>query len=246
MKVLAIVQARMGSIRLPGKVIKKIGDKTLIQILLERLSLSSEIDKIIVATSTDSINDDLQSHIESLGFNCFRGNEKDVLNRYFESATEFKADAVVRITGDCPLVDAILVDEVIKEFKKRNVDYCSNVEPSSFPDGLDIEVISYKALTQANQNAKSEYHREHVTSFIRESDTFKKSSLVNYEDLSNQRWSVDEPEDLEVIRKVFDQFYPNIFFGWKEVLEISLTKPEIFEGNSLIKNNEGSLSLIHI
>ena len=111
MKVLAIVQARMGSIRLPGKVIKKIGDKTLIQILLERLSLSSEIDEIIVATSTDSINDDLQSHIESLGFNCFRGNEKDVLNRYFESATEFKADAVVRITGDCPLVDAILVDE---------------------------------------------------------------------------------------------------------------------------------------
>ena len=145
MKVLAIVQARMGSIRLPGKVIKKIGDKTLIQILLERLSLSREIDEIIVATSTDSINDDLQSHIESLGFNCFRGNEKDVLNRYFESATEFKADAVVRITGDCPLVDAILVDEVIKEFKKRNVDYCSNVEPSSFPDGLDT--VSYTHLT---------------------------------------------------------------------------------------------------
>jgi len=240
MKVLAIVQARMGSIRLPGKVIKKIGDKTLIQILLERLSLSSEIDQIIVATSTDSINDDLQSHIEFLGFSCFRGNEKDVLNRYFESATEFKADAVVRITGDCPLVDAILVDEVIKEFKKRNVDYFSNVDPSSFPDGLDIEVISYKALTQANLNAKSEYHREHVTSFVRESDTFKKSSLVNCEDLSNQRWSVDEPEDLDVIRKVFDHFYPNIFFGWKEVLELSLTKPEIFEDNSLIKNNEGS------
>ena len=240
MKIVAIIQARMGSIRLPGKVLKKIGNKNLIEIILERLSHSNEINEIVVATSVDSKNDVLQKFVESLNYNCFRGSEKDVLERYFMCAERFNADAVVRVTGDCPLVDAELVDDLIKQFKKSNVDYFSNVEPSTFPDGLDVEIISFDALKKAHLIARSEYDREHVTPLIRKSDDFSRSSYKYSEDLSNKRWSVDEEEDLEVARNIFHHFAPDIFFGWQEVLELNNSNPQIFSNNNQIKNNEGS------
>ena len=155
-------------------------------------------------------------------------------------AERFNADAVVRVTGDCPLVDAELVDDLIKQFKKSNVDYLSNVEPSTFPDGLDIEIISFDALKKAHLIARSAYDREHVTPLIRKSDDFSRSSYKYSEDLSNKRWSVDEEEDLEVARNIFHYFAPNIFFGWQEVLELNNSNPQIFSNNNQIKNNEGS------
>jgi glutamate-1-semialdehyde 2,1-aminomutase len=240
LKIVALVQARMGSTRLPGKVLKTIVNKPMIELLLTRLSQSSELNEIVVATSDDRQNDQLQLVVESLGFSCTRGSEIDVLSRFYESAKFSDADIIVRITGDCPLVDSILVDECIKGYKNSNVDYFSNVDPASYPDGLDIEVMSFESIKRANNETNSEFDREHVTPYIRNSDRFSKSSMQYAEDLSNQRWTVDEPEDLIVVTNIFEHFSPNIFFNWRQVLKLKKLKPELFTGNQHINNNEGS------
>jgi len=242
MKVVALVQARMGSTRLPGKVLRTIVGKPMIELLLTRLSQSNELDEIVVVTSTNAKNDELQSVVESLGYRCIRrGNEKDVLSRVYDSAAFVGAEVVVRITGDCPLVDSKLVDECIKNYKNSNVDYFSNVDPATYPDGLDIEVISFESIERANNETDSEFDREHVTPYIRNNDSFSKSSMQHIEDLSNQRWSIDEPEDLIVVTNVFEYFSPNIFFDWQQVLELSQTQPKLFQENQQIKNNEGAI-----
>jgi len=239
-KVVALVQARMGSTRLPGKVLKTIVNKPMIELLLTRLSQSSELDEIVVATSDDRQNDQLQLVVESLGFGCTRGSEKDVLSRFYESAKFSGADIIVRITGDCPLVDSILVDECIKGYKNSNVDYFSNIDPASYPDGLDIEVISFESIKRAHNETDSDFDREHVTPYIRNSDSFSKESMRYIEDLSNQRWSVDEPEDLVVVTNIFEHFSPDILFDWRQVLELRKLQPELFTENQKIKNNEGA------
>jgi glutamate-1-semialdehyde 2,1-aminomutase len=240
MKVVALVQARMGSTRLPGKVLKSIVNKPMIELLLTRLSQSSELDEIIVATSEEGQNDQLQSVVESLGYRCTRGSEKDVLNRFYESAKSLKADIVVRITGDCPLVDSILVDQCIQAYKDAQVEYFSNIDPATYPDGLDIEVMSFESIKRANNETDSEYDREHVTPYIRNSSTFSKASMKYIEDLSHQRWSVDEPEDLIVVTNIFEHFSPNLYFDWKQVLELRQSQPKLFQANQNIKNNEGA------
>jgi len=239
MKIVALVQARIGSTRLPGKVLKTIVGRSMIELLLTRLAESKELNEIVVATSEEVQNDKLQSLVESLGYQCTRGSEKNVLNRFYESAKSVDADIVVRITGDCPLVDPALVDRCIKGYKNSNVDYFSNVDPATYPDGLDIEVMSFESIERANNETDSEFDREHVTPYIRNSDSFSKSSMNHTEDLSNQRWSVDEPEDLVVVTNVFEHFSPNILFGWKQVLELRKLQPELFVENQQIKNNEG-------
>jgi len=240
MKIVALVQARMGSTRLPGKVLKPIVNKPMIELLLTRLSQSNELDEIVVAASEEVQNDKLQSVVESLGYQCTRGSEKDVLNRFYESAKLLKADVVVRITGDCPLVDSGLIDKCIQGYKNSKVDYFSNVDPASYPDGLDIEVMSFASIERANNETDSEFDREHVTPYIRNSDSFSKSSMTHIEDLSNQRWSVDEPEDLVVVTNIFEHFSPNILFNWKQVLELRRLQPVLFTENQQIKNNEGA------
>ena len=146
MKVVAIVQARMSSSRLPKKVMKTVVGKTVIQLLLERLSLSKRLNEIVVATSTESSDDVLVEHLKELGFKYFRGSESDVLSRYMGAVETHNADVVVRITGDCPLVDSSLVDLCVDKFCASGSDYLSNTDPPSFPDGLDIEVFSSSAL----------------------------------------------------------------------------------------------------
>jgi len=240
MKIVALVQARMGSTRLPGKVLKSIVNKPMIELLLTRLSQSSKLDQIVVAASEEVQNDKLQSVIESLGYKCTRGSEKDVLNRFYESAKSLKADVIVRITGDCPLVDSMLVDECIQGYQNSKVDYFSNVDPATYPDGLDIEVMSFKAIQRANNETDSEFDREHVTPYIRNSDSFSRSAMQYTEDLSSQRWSVDEPEDLIVVTNVFEHFSPDILFDWKQVLELRKLQPVLFTENQQIKNNEGA------
>ena len=241
MSVVAIVQARLGSIRFPGKVLKKIIDKPMIEILLERLSKASQLDSIVVATSDQPIDDELQYFVESLGYRCTRGSNNDVLGRYFETAKTIKAQIIVRITGDCPLVDPALVDKFITNYKKSNVDYLSNGTPSTFPDGLDIEIMSFKALNKANINASSEFDREHVTPYIRNSELFIIKNIFHTEDLSDIRLTVDEADDLNVITNVFKHFSPDLFFTWQQVLELRYSHPKIFESNMYIKNNEGSI-----
>ena len=240
MKVVALVQARMGSTRLPGMVLRAIVGKPMIELLLARLSQSSELDEIVVAASEEVKNDKLQSVVESLNYKCTRGNEKDVLNRFYESAKSVGADVIVRITGDCPLVDPVLVDRCIKGYKNSNVDYFSNINPATYPDGLDIEVMSFESIERANNETDSDFDREHVTPYIRNSDSFSKSSISHIEDLSSQRWSVDEPEDLIVVTNIFEHFSPDIHFNWHQVLELKKLNPNLFLENQKIKNNEGA------
>ena len=240
-KVVAIVQARMGSTRLPNKVMKLILGKTMIEILLKRLSQSSEIDQIVVATPSTQCDLPLVNHVQSLGYECFRGSENDVLSRYIKAAKVFDAEVVVRITGDCPLVDSRLVDECISRFKNLGVDYFSNVQPPSYPDGLDIEITTRTALEIAFRLSKQSFDREHVTPFIQRSNQFKKASLNNDQDLSRHRWTVDEPEDFEVIRQIFEYFYPDIYFSWNRVLELYNSNPQLFDLNKSILRNKGSI-----
>ena len=240
MKVVAIVQARLGSTRLPGKVLKPLGMRSLIGVLLERLSKSKEIAEVLVATSATAINAPLEEHVRSLGFGCFRGDESDVLDRYLRAATASGADVVVRVTGDCPLIDPDLVDEVVRRFKATNADYTSNTSPPTFPDGLDTEVFTYAALERAAREATEPYDREHVTPYLRRSEGFARSVFQGDDDFSSLRWTVDELADYEVVRRVFDHFAPDIHFGWRKVLELQHDRPEIFEGNRAIERNAGA------
>jgi glutamate-1-semialdehyde 2,1-aminomutase len=205
-KVVAIIQARMGSTRLPNKVMKLIGGKPMIEILLSRLSKSTEIDKIIVATSVDPLNKPLIDHVEKLGYQCFVGSESDVLDRYFQAAKASDADIVVRVTGDCPVIDPSLVDECIRKFKSCDVDYFSNVAPATYPDGLDTEVFTFDALRQSAQLAKNSYEREHVTPYLLDPENFRQGRKINDKDLSHLRWTVDEVADFEVMTKIFDHY----------------------------------------
>jgi len=240
-KVVALVQARMGSTRLPGKVLAPVCGIPMIEVLLARLSKARKLDQIIVVTSIDKKNDKLQNFVESLGYVCYRGSEENVLDRYYKAAKLIDADVVVRITGDCPLVDSSLVDECVLAYFNDRVDYLSNVNPPTYPDGLDIEVMSFEALERAYNQAKSRFDREHVTPYIRNSDCFKKASVRYSQDLSEKRWSVDEPEDLLVVNRIFEYFSPDIFFNWRQVLELEESMPEVFLMNKNIKNNEGAV-----
>lgn len=240
MKTVAIVQARMGSTRMPNKVMKPIDGKPMIELLLKRLSRSREIDTIVVATSTDQRNIPLIQHVERIGFPAEQGSENDVLERYVRVGEKYKADLIVRITGDCPLVDSNLVDQCIRHFKTNQLDYVSNLCPPTFPDGLDVEVTTLQSLQRALKESDSSFDHEHVTPYIRNSGLFRCSSISSKEDLSGLRWTVDLPEDFAVISKVFQHFSPNIHFGWLEVLNLHRSQPNLLSVNNKIPRNEGA------
>lgn len=240
MKVVAIVQARMGSTRLPNKVMKPIGGVPMIEVLLARLARAKEVNEFMVATSEDPRNQPLADHVNALGYKCYRGSESDVLDRYVQAAKSANADIVVRITGDCPLVDPALVDDAIRQFKASNVDYFSNTAPPTFPDGLDIEVFTLAALKSAALATSKPYDHEHVTPYLRESGRFKQAGMQHSEDLSGLRWTVDETADYDVVSKVFAHFAPDIHFNWQQVLQLQRSAPELFLANLNLIRNEGA------
>lgn len=230
----------MGSTRLPNKVMLPIKGVPMIELLLARLSKSRQLDQILVATSEDAKNQPLVRHVQALGFSVTRGSENDVLDRYYQAAKAHKPDIVVRITGDCPLVDPILVDALVAAFKQEKVDYLSNVDPPTYPDGLDIEVFSFKALERAWQETEKTYDREHVTPYLRESGKFSTRNISHDKDCSGERWTVDEPDDFMVIESVFKHFWPRTDFGWQEIMALRQTQPHLFMANQQILRNEGA------
>ncbi len=240
MKVLAILQAYMGSVRFPNKVMQPVLGVPLIELLLQRLSKSQTIDKVILATANDSQNLPLVAHVRSLGYDVFQGSKSDVLDRFYQAAKPYQPDAVVRITGDCPLIDPDLVDQIVRAYQESGVDYATNTLPPTYPDGLDCEVFSLRTLEIAASTASKQTHREHVTPFIRESDMFTKFNLSGEEDCSNERWTVDEREDLKVVSSIFDYFAPRVDFGWREIIELKHMNPSLFSANRHIARNEGS------
>jgi glutamate-1-semialdehyde 2,1-aminomutase len=240
-KTLVIVQARMGSTRFPGKVTKRLpGGRSMIEFLLERLRAAKTINQIVVATTEREIDDELADHIAELGFEVFRGNESDVLDRYYRAAESRSPDVVVRVTGDCPLIDPSLVDEVVRALRDQKADYATNTLPPTYPDGLDVEAFTFQALAVAWRNATTREQREHVTPYLRSSAEFKRVNIRHTTDESSGRWTVDEPADFEVVQAIVQQFGGRTDFGWREVLALRQRETDLFTANQMIKRNEGA------
>ena len=241
MKIVAIVQARMGSSRLPGKVLSQIGDEKAICLLLGRLSRSYMINQIVLATTTLAEDDVLVDAASNSKVGIFRGDERDVLDRYVNAARIFEADIVVRITGDCPFVDSVLVDKLLEAFvKQEDLDYLCNNYPPTYPDGLDIECIRISALERCARDAHLKDHREHVTMMLRNSDAFNWATYKNEKDYSHLRLTLDEPEDLNLLNSIAVRF-KNIFeFSFDDLIELYNNEPEVFNSNLHIRRNEGS------
>lgn len=240
MKILAIVQARMESTRFPGKVMKPVNEKKLIEILLHRLSNSKMIDKIVVATSNDESNLGLKDFVNSLGFSCEIGSQDNVLERYVNVGKKYNADVIVRITGDCPLIDFNIVDLCIKKYLALKVNYLSNTLTPTYPDGMDVEVIEFDTLAESLTQTRDSFDLEHVTPYIRNSDQYSKYSLEGVEDYSSIRLTVDLPEDLAMISKIIEHFHPRLDFNLDEIVNFTKQYPELLEINSHIPRNEGS------
>ena len=230
-QIVAIIQARMGSTRITGKIMKTIIGKPMIEYLLDRISKSILINDIIVATSDHEENIELIKFLNSKNIKCLVGDEEDVLSRYYFAAKKYKAQTIIRITADCPLIDPLVVDNTIRKFIEDSVDYTSNIFPRSFPKGLDTEVFSFQALEKAHNETTSKYDREHVTPYIRESGQFKISNYSYKEDFSNIRLTVDWSEDFILIDKIFNLFKPNILFNWLDIISILDEDPKLIEIN---------------
>ena len=218
----------MGSSRLPGKVLKTVAGQPMLKILINRLKKSKHIDKIIVVTSVTQNNDKLCAAVTEFGIKTFRGSEKDVLSQMYEAGLQFEADVIVRITEGCQLIDPVVVDAVIEKFLKSNVDYVLNGIPPTFPDSLDTEVFSFRAVRRAYEEATEKYGRGHVTPYLRKG-SFDVENLAWPINFSNVRWSVDEIQDLLVVRKVFEHFSPDMHFPWTKVIELMAKNPEVFK-----------------
>jgi spore coat polysaccharide biosynthesis protein SpsF len=234
--IIAIIQARMGSTRLPGKVLKEINDKPMLSYMLDRVSNSKKLDKIVIATSTLEKDNKIVNYCQDHNIEYFRGSEDDVLSRYYECAKEYNADIVVRLTADCPLADPNIINGVIQKFQDSNVDYCANtvpVETNTFPDGTDVEVFSFKALEKAYNEVKDKHFREHVTFQFWQTDEYKSIQYIGDKDYSKYRITVDYPEDFEVVEFIFNELEKRKSFGYlDEIIEIINSNDEIKNKNS--------------
>lgn len=237
MKVVAIVQARLNSVRLHGKVMKQICGVPMIGLLLKRLSLAKKIDQIVVATSDHKSNKKLIEYIQKEKYQLFTGSEINVLERYYDTAVKYKADIIVRVTADNPLTDPKLVDYLVEIFHKNNKDCITTNWPPTYPWGLTVEVISFLALKKCYKMAESDFDKEHVTTYLIKSGKFDVLNVKCDKDYSNLRLTVDEEDDFQVIKSIFEYFKPNINFDWPKILELSKKKPELFARNKHISQN---------
>ena len=202
-----IIQARMGSSRLPGKVMKFVDkDVPLIHFLLNQLENSKKIEKIVVATTTLEQDDQISNYVTNLGFDCFRGSSDDVLARYYDCSQKFSFSNIVRITSDNPLIDPTLVDDIIKKFKKNNFDYVANCIERTFPYGTETEIFSSSALEIAIKNANLPDEREHVTPYFKSNPQFRIFNVNNVDDVSHLRWTVDTQNDLDFVKIIISKF----------------------------------------
>ncbi len=233
MEVVAIIQARTASTRLPLKVMTQLSGVPMLTRVVRRTKRARRLNEVLVTTSVSAHDDAIEDLCSWEGWPCFRGSEEDVLDRFFQAAREHGGDPIVRITADCPLIDPGLIDEVVAVFQGGEWDYASNtLEPRTFPRGLETEVFSFKALQKAWDEDKNPAWREHVTPYIyRNPEDFRLKGVAHEEDLSDMRWTVDTPEDLELVRRIYAAFDGDDHFTWKEVLALLAKRPEWMEIN---------------
>lgn len=239
--ILAILQARVSSSRLPGKVLKPLLGAPMLLRQIERLKKSRKIDRLLVATSTEASDDQIEKLCKEHGIAYHRGSLNDVLDRFYQAALDFKPEHVVRLTADCPLTDAKLIDDVIGFYLDGGFDYASNAIQATYPDGLDVEVFRFSCLEQAWREAALPSQREHVTPFIHQQLLrFKIGHFKNSSDLSHLRWTVDEPKDFELVTMIYEALYPmNPAFSTQEILQLLDQRPELMNWNTAHQRNEG-------
>jgi len=239
--ILGILQARASSRRLPGKVLKPILGRPMLERQIERLRRARRMDKLVVATSTDASDNPVAALCRALAVDCFRGSLDDVLDRFYQAARPHAPRAVVRLTGDCPLADPGVIDELIDRHVAGDFDYTSNTIERSYPDGLDAEVMELRCLEAAWREAALPSEREHVTPFIyHHPERFRLGRLVQSPDLSRLRWVVDEPEDFAFISAIYEALYlEKPAFGTADVLALLERRPDIAGLMGHAATNEG-------
>lgn len=240
-KVIALLQARTDSTRLPNKVLKTILDKPMIIHQLKRTSKSKLIDRLVLLTSDEKNDDKLAQIITDNGFNIFRGDKNNVLKRFYDSIVDLNLndnDIIVRLTGDCPLHDANIIDEAITSFVDKDCDYLANCVNPVYPDGLDVEVFNYKSLKLSYENATLKSELEHVTPYIRNNKKLKIKNLEKEPIYSNWRLTVDEENDLKLIIKIYE-YFNNTYFTFNEIVEYLKNNQHLLNINNNIKRNEG-------
>jgi spore coat polysaccharide biosynthesis protein SpsF (cytidylyltransferase family) len=240
-KVVAIIQARMSSSRLPGKVLMPLANKPVLAHIVERLSYCKMIDKIVVATTNEVSDDLVADYCDNNNIDCYRGSLEDVLDRYYQTAKIHHADPIVRITGDCPVIDPVVVDAVITGYLSGEYD-CYGLG-GEFPDGLDCTVFSFSAIERAWKEAKLQSEREHVGPYIENNPhLFRNGALELFQGLSQQRWTLDELNDYELLSKIFNELYRlDSPFLTHEILQFIQNNPDLLAINSKIVRNEGYL-----
>ena len=236
MKTVAIIQARMGSTRLPGKVLMQICGDSMLKWVVGRARRATLLDEVVVATTDSPADDAIVAECEAMGVSVFRGSEDDVLDRYRNAAEAFGVDTVVRITSDCPLIDPEVIDDVVAAFINGPADYACNTLQRCYPRGLDVEVFSRAALEEAWLRADRPHERAHVTPYIRGNpEQFKLLSVPCEGDHSDLRWTVDTTEDLEVVRAIADAIGGRNDFGWRAALEVIRQNPQLAEINRSVR-----------
>ncbi len=241
--VVAVVQARMGSTRLPGKVLRPVLGRPLLDYLVQRLGRARRVSALTIATSTNPADDAIVEYCRQAGAPCVRGDELDVLARYHQAARAASAEVVVRVTADCPLLDPAVVDLVVERFLRGDVDYASNTMVRSYPRGLDVEVFSMSALELAFSEAREPAEREHVTPFIwRRPERFRLANVVHATDQSRYRWTVDADADLELIRRMLEALYPDrgVEFDLDDCLALMARHPDWIHLNAHVEQREAA------
>ena len=231
MKIVAIIQARMASSRLPGKVMKEIAGQPMLLHVVKRARMATKINDVVVATTVDSQDDVIEEYCHQNQIPVYRGSELDVLDRYYQTAKEYNAEVIVRLTADCPVLDPGVIDRLVNEFIKADVDFAANRLPPPFkrtyPIGLDAEVCTFTALGKAWHEAKAKHEREHVMPyFYEEPGRFKILQIDNDVDYGYLRWTVDTEQDLELVRKIFSAFNGRLDFGFSDILDLINQHPE--------------------
>jgi glutamate-1-semialdehyde 2,1-aminomutase len=239
MTTIALIQARMGSSRLPGKVLRHLYGKPVVDWVIDRSALARRIDRIVLATSDSPADDVLAAHAAARGVAVERGSERDVLDRFARAAAAQKADVVVRITADCPLIDPALIDAVVDCRASAGADYASNIVPPTFPDGLDVEAFTAAALARAAAEATEPFDREHVTPYLRR-DPFTRAHVTHTTDLSGLRWTVDEEADLETVNHLVAALGGRSDFSWQEAVAAWQSNPQAYAANAGIIRNQGA------
>lgn len=238
---MALIQARTGARRLANKVLLKLKDKTVLEHVIARVQKARTVKEAVVITTVQPEDLKIVELVSSQGIRVLCGSQNDVLDRYYQAARLLGAEHVVRITADCPVMDPDVIDLVVDRYFKEKADYCTNTISQTFPDGLDVEVFSFKALSRAWKHARLASEREHVTPYIRKHRrSFKVVSVEQPQDLGALRWTLDEPEDYDFLKKIFGGLYPkNKDFGIQDILEFLSRNPNVRNINAGFARNEG-------